>query len=109
MRNTILLSLLLGLTWIVGLIPTFAVQEYIFVILNTIPGVYILAYSVLANRQVRGEVRERVSVRVTEIVSTYMSSDEQTQDTKSEKWYRRNKHTLKSAAPETTQKDFESE
>ena len=90
MRNTILLSLLLGLTWITALIPTSAVQQYISVILNTSTGVYILAYSVLANRQVRGEVKERVSGRMSEIVSTYVSTTNAKEGSESNKWYRKN-------------------
>ena len=70
LRNTILLSLLLGLTWITAAIPTSVVQQYISVILNASSGVYILVYSVLANKKVRGGVKERVSTYYT----TYMSS-----------------------------------
>ena len=70
LRNTILLSLLLGLTWITAAIPTSMVQQYISVILNASSGVYILVYSVLANKKVRGGVKERVSTYYT----TYMSS-----------------------------------
>ena len=70
MRNTILLSLLLGLTWIVALIPSSAVQQYITVILNASTGLYILAYSVLANRQIRGEVKEKMS----DLMSSYSTN-----------------------------------
>ena len=66
MRNTIFLSLLLGLTWIAALIPTSTFQQYISVVLNASRGIYILAYSVVVNRQVRGEVSERLRVRVVE-------------------------------------------
>lgn len=61
MRNTILLSLLLGMTWITAIFYYSPVQQYITVILNASTGLYILAYSVLANREVRGEVREKIS------------------------------------------------
>ena len=61
MRNTILLSLLLGLTWITAIFYYSPVQQYITVILNASTGLYILAYSVLANREVRGEVKEKMS------------------------------------------------
>ena len=64
------MSLLLGLTWITAAIPTSMVQQYISVILNASSGVYILVYSVLANKKVRGGVKERVSTYYT----TYMSS-----------------------------------
>ena len=73
LRNTLLLSLLLGVTWITGAIPTSTVSLYISVVLNASQGVYILIYSVLANTQVRGEVRERMSG----VVSTYMVSSNQ--------------------------------
>ena len=51
MRNTILLSVLLGLPWITSLIPTSQLQQYISVILNASTGFYILAYSMMANKQ----------------------------------------------------------
>ena len=73
LRNTLLLSLLLGVTWITGAIPTSTVSLYISVVLNASQGIYILIYSVLANHQVRGEVRERMSG----VVSTYMVSSNQ--------------------------------
>ena len=90
LRNTVLLSLLLGVTWyvqyrtesdnietfnqsrITAAIQTDIVSLYISVILNASQGVYILIYSVLANTQVRGEVRERMSG----VVSTYISSSQ---------------------------------
>ena len=70
LRNTVLLSLLLGVTWLTAALQTGPVSLYISVILNASQGAYILVYSVLANNQVRGEVRERMS----EVVSTYISS-----------------------------------
>ena len=45
MRNTVLLSLLLGLTWVIALFPTSIVQQYIAVILNGSMGMYILGQS----------------------------------------------------------------
>lgn len=75
LRNTVLLSLLLGLTWITAAIPTSAAQQYISVILNTSCGFYILVYSVLANRQVRGGVRERVSTYYSTVLSSGNSKD----------------------------------
>ena len=42
MRNTVLLSLLLGLTWVMALIPYSLTQQYIAVILNASIGMYIL-------------------------------------------------------------------
>lgn len=102
MRNTILLSLLLGLTWITALIPTSTVQQYITVILNASTGAYILAYSVITNRQVRGEVRERVSGRVSEMVSTFASTAEQSQGSESNKWYKKQKNILRRARPESS-------
>ena len=72
LRNTVLLSFLLGVTWITAAIQTDIVSLYISVILNASQGVYILVYSVLANTQVRGEVRQRLSG----VVSTYISSSQ---------------------------------
>ena len=72
LRNTVLLSLLLGVTWITAAIQTDIVSLYISVILNASQGVYILVYSVLANTQVRGEVSQRMSG----VVSTYISSSQ---------------------------------
>ena len=61
MYNTLLLTGLLGLTWLCGtLIPAGIAFEYIFVILNAGSGVYILAYSVLANPPVRNGFRKRL-------------------------------------------------
>ena len=75
LRNTVLLSLLLGLTWITAAIPTSAAQQYISIILNASCGVYILVYSVLANRQVRGGVRERVSTYYSTVMTQSNSKD----------------------------------
>jgi len=61
MRNTVLISLLLGLTWIVGFLPYSIAQQYMTVILNASMGIYILFYSVLANTQVRRNLKEQVS------------------------------------------------
>ena len=72
LRNTVLLSLLLGVTWLTAALQTGPVSLYISVILNASQGVYILIYSVLANNQVRGDVRERMSG----VVSTYISSSQ---------------------------------
>ena len=73
MRNTILLSVLLGLTWLTALIPTSAVQQYMSVTLNASTGLYILAYSVLANKQIMGEVREKVSSTMSGAMSSTTS------------------------------------
>ena len=70
MRNTILLSVLLGLTWITVLIPASTIQQYTSVILNASISLYILTYSVVANKQLWGEVRERVIGRGSEVVNT---------------------------------------
>ena len=64
-------------------------------------GLYILAYSVVANTQVRGEVKERMTSRMSEMVSSYMSSDDN--NTGSFKWYRRNgKYQLKRTSTKST-------
>ena len=70
LRNTLLLSLLLGLTWLIGLLPASLPVQWISIIFNCSQGFYILLYSVLANRVIRGQVRERI----TEVASTYMPS-----------------------------------
>ena len=75
MRNTILLSVLLGLTWITVLIPTSTVQQYTSVILNASTGLYIFTYSVVANKQVRGMVKERLIGRGNEMVNTVSTVD----------------------------------
>ena len=48
MRNTILLSLLLGITWVMALLPYSLTQQYISVILNGSMGVYILGRCLLS-------------------------------------------------------------
>jgi len=68
LRNTLLLSLLLGLTWILALPGASIPVQWINTVLNCSQGFYILLYSVLANRAIRGQVRERI----TEVASTYM-------------------------------------
>ena len=68
-RNTLILSLLLGLTWILQIPPSLPFQ-WIGTILNCCQGLYILLYSILTNRAVRGQVAERIS----EAASTYMPS-----------------------------------
>ena len=56
LRNTLLLSLLLGLTWLLALPGASLPVQWINTILNTSQGFYILLYSVVANRAVRGQV-----------------------------------------------------
>ena len=51
MRNTLLLSLMLGLTWMLAAVPTSVVQQYLSVILNSLSGVYILVFTVLAQKK----------------------------------------------------------
>ena len=50
MRNTLHLSLLLGVTWIMAAFPTSVVQQYLSVILNGLTGVYILVFTALAKK-----------------------------------------------------------
>ena len=80
LRNTLLLSLLLGLTWLIGLLPASLPVQWISIIFNCSQGFYILLYSVLANRVIRGQVRERI----TEVASTYMPSKTEPADRKSD-------------------------
>ena len=56
LRNTLLLSLLLGLTWLLALPGASLPVQWINTILNCSQGFYILLYSVLANRAIRGQV-----------------------------------------------------
>ena len=78
LRNTLLLSVLLGLTWIVALFPYSLVQQYLTVLLNGSMGLYILGYSVVANSHVRLQVKESVSGRVSDLVSSYLWSEKST-------------------------------
>ena len=75
LRNTVLLSLLLGLTWIMAAVPTSVTQQYLSVILNGLTGVYILVYSVLANKTVRGAASKQMNSYIN---STMLSSDKVT-------------------------------
>ena len=70
LRNTLLLSLLLGLTWITAAVPTSAAQQWASVLLNGLTGVYILVYSVLANKSVRGGVRMQMSTYYSSVMSS---------------------------------------
>ena len=95
LRNTLLLSLLLGLTWLLALPGASLPVQWINTILNCSQGFYILLYSVLANRAIRGQVfslllllicfhvvllssssksfeHTQVKERITEVASTYM-------------------------------------
>ena len=51
MRTTLLLSLMLGITWIMAAFPTSIVQQYLSVILNSLTGVYILVFTALAQKK----------------------------------------------------------
>ena len=55
MRNTLYLSLMLGLTWIISALPTSVVQQYISVILNSLTGVYILVFTAFAQKKTSGK------------------------------------------------------
>ena len=57
LRNTLLLSLLLGLTWLLALPGASLPVQWINTVLNCSQGFYILLYSVLANRAIRGQVK----------------------------------------------------
>ena len=82
LRNTLMLSLLLGLTWIVILVPpgqqVSPAQQYLGVCLNSSTGLYILStkedqvyhiklqtsivvYSVILNTEVRTGIKDRIS------------------------------------------------
>ena len=80
MRTTLLLSLMLGITWIMAAFPTSVVQQYLSVILNGLTGVYILVFTALAQkkaelksiRKIRGKPDKRTSENT---VSTKDESD----------------------------------
>ena len=60
MRNTLYLSLMLGLTWIISALPTSVVQQYISVILNSLTGVYILVFTAFAQRKTSGKPGKKI-------------------------------------------------
>ena len=52
-RNFIWLSYLLGITWVIGFINDLGdAVQYIFILLNTSSGIFILIYSVVLNSKV---------------------------------------------------------
>ena len=59
MRNTLHLSLLLGVTWIMAAFPTSVVQQYLSVILNGLTGVYILVFTALAKKSSGGKPKKK--------------------------------------------------
>ena len=62
LRNTLLLSLLLGVTWITGAIATSTVSLYISVILNASQGITLFIHTVLMNDIVMLELKIRLGL-----------------------------------------------
>ncbi|XP_023324873.1 latrophilin-like protein LAT-2 isoform X2 [Eurytemora carolleeae] len=60
LKNVILLSVILGLTWSIGLFGSSLPQQFIFVILNASTGVFIFFLSVLLNPQVMAELKKNL-------------------------------------------------
>ena len=52
MRNLVILSSILALGFFIGLIPVGRVQQYLFVIINGLSGVFIFISSVLFNKKI---------------------------------------------------------
>ena len=52
LRNTLILSCLLGLGFLFGLLPTNALQQYVFVLINGLSGLFILVSTVLLNKKI---------------------------------------------------------
>lgn len=61
LRSCIIMSFLLGMTWIVGVVMPFVQSEivdYTFIVLNCSSGFFIFLYTVLCNRQIRDASRK---------------------------------------------------
>eukprot|EP00095_Tigriopus_kingsejongensis_P010627 maker-scaffold1028_size131186-snap-gene-0.43 protein:Tk10627 transcript:maker-scaffold1028_size131186-snap-gene-0.43-mRNA-1 annotation:"CIRL" len=53
-RNFMILSYLLGVTWVIGFFnPLLPELEYVFIVLNASSGIFILVYGVICNRRLR--------------------------------------------------------
>ena len=64
LRNTLILSFLLGLGFILGFFPakiSGSPQQYLFVFLNTSSGVFVFISSILINDNITGSLRRRLS------------------------------------------------
>ena len=52
MRNTLILTSVLGLGFLLGLLPANTIQQYVFIIINGLAGVFILFSTVLLNKNI---------------------------------------------------------
>ena len=52
MRNTLILTSVLGLGFLLGLLPANMIQQYVFIIINGLAGVFILFSTVLLNKNI---------------------------------------------------------
>ena len=80
MRNTLHLSLLLGVTWIMAAFPTSVVQQYLSVILNGLTGVYILVFTALARKSSGGKPKKKSGSKKEKESSTPSSENTLTTD-----------------------------
>ena len=65
LRNTLILSILLGLGFVIGFFPSASAQspqQYLFVLLNTSSGVFIFVSSIVTNTSVTTSIKRTLSV-----------------------------------------------
>ena len=87
LRNTLILSFLLGLGFILGFLPTkgsSTPQQYIFVFLNTSSGVFVFISSILINENITGSLRRSLSKQRFSIAT--LSSSLGRSDSRSNSW-----------------------
>ena len=75
MKNTLHLSLMLGLTWIMAAFPTSVVQQYLSVILNGLTGVYIFVFTGLAKRKTGAKPKKKIGTKTEKKTSSHASSE----------------------------------
>eukprot|EP00094_Tigriopus_californicus_P003179 TCALIF_03060-PA protein Name:"Similar to LPHN3 Latrophilin-3 (Homo sapiens)" AED:0.38 eAED:0.40 QI:0/0.16/0/0.57/0.83/0.71/7/0/1072 len=63
-RNFVILSNLLGITWIIGFFNEFSsFMQYVFIVLNSSCGIFIFLYGVICNRKIRDNINSTSSQR----------------------------------------------
>ena len=80
MKNTLHLSLMLGLTWIMAAFPTSVVQQYISVILNGLTGVFIFVFTALAKRKTGAKPQKKAGAKTDKKTSSPSSENTLTTD-----------------------------
>ena len=75
MKNTLCLSLMLGLTWIMAAFPTSVVQQYLSVILNGLTGVYIFVFTGLAKRKTGAKPQKKAGAKTEKKTSSSSSEN----------------------------------